>query len=195
MNKLVAALALIAALFLAAYGGSPYWAVQQLREAARTGDQEKLEAHVDFPAVRDSIKSQLNAAIAERVQAEGDAENNPFAVLGAMLAPAIVEQAVNAYVTPDAIAKMVKDGEAPTGADAVAPEEESAKEEDKAKLSYAYSSLDRFKATVTSEDQPDEPLVMTMERRGMFGWKLVRIDLPLEEKEPAKPEAAPAAQP
>ncbi len=192
MNKLIAGLALIGALFLAAYGGSPYWAVQQLREAARTGDQEKLEAHVDFPAVRDSIKSQLNAAIAERVRAEGGAENNnPFAVLGAILAPAIVDQAVNAYVTPDAIAKMVKEGEAPAAGDAAPTEEESADKEPKTKVSYAYASLDRFKAKFTREDQPDEPLVITMERRGLFGWKLVRIDLPLEAKEDAAPKAQP----
>jgi hypothetical protein len=191
MNKLIAGLALMAALFFAAYGGSPYWAVQQLREAARTGDQEKLEAHVDFPAVRDSIKSQLNAAIAERVQTEGGSENNPFAVLGAILAPAIVDQAVNAYVTPDAIAKMVKDGEAPTAGNAAPAEGESAEKEPRTKVSYAYASLDRFKAKITREDQPDEPLVMTMERRGLFGWKLVRIDLPLEAKEDAAPKAQP----
>jgi len=31
---------------------------------------------------------------------------------------------------------------------------------------------------LTTTDRPDQPLILNMDRQGLFGWRLVEIDLP-----------------
>ena len=45
------------------YLGSPYLAVRSFKDAARSADVHKLEAAVDFPAVRENLKSQMSIAL------------------------------------------------------------------------------------------------------------------------------------
>ena len=43
--------------------------------------------------------------------------------------------------------------------------------------SWAYRGFDRFAVTLTRDDRPDDALVLILERRGMFDWKLAGVDL------------------
>ena len=43
--------------------------------------------------------------------------------------------------------------------------------------SWAYRGLNRFAVTVTRDDKPDDELVLILERRGPFNWKLAGVDL------------------
>ena len=38
--------------------------------------------------------------------------------------------------------------------------------------------MDRFRISLRRRDQPDVTLALTLERRGLFAWKLIRIDIP-----------------
>jgi hypothetical protein len=64
-KKVWGAVAAVVILFGAAYLGSPFWAARQFRNAALSADVDRLDAAVDFPAVRESLKSQLSVAYRE----------------------------------------------------------------------------------------------------------------------------------
>jgi hypothetical protein len=105
--------------------------------------------------------------------------------LGMMLAPVLVSGAVDAFVTPQAVAAMVQTAEAPDPTDRQPPEPRAADGEDDIRQSYSYRGLNTFVVTLTDPDHADEPLDLLMERRGLFGWKLAGVDLPEAPEEGA----------
>ena len=54
----------------AAYFGSPYWAIQQMRSVAQSGQGDKLVGYVDFPAVRESLKTQFTLMMSNKSVAD-----------------------------------------------------------------------------------------------------------------------------
>lgn len=175
----------LAALFLliGAYLGSPLLAANALRAAAQAGDADKLQRLVDFPAVRESLKGQLNALLMQSIQADPDLKDNPFAGFAAVLAPTLIGQAVESYVTPDGIAAMMA-AQAPAkalpGPPAPPTIEQPAPEPapPAAKVSHAYRDLDTYVITSASKTDPKAQFAFVLHRQGLFAWKLTRIELP-----------------
>lgn len=155
---------------------SPFIAAQALVRAARAGDAAGLERQVDFPAFRTSLKSELNAraALEIRNRTKGDAG---LAALGMLLAPSLVEGAVDNFVTPQGIAAMVRSGETPEPERPVPADDTPAVDKDKIRQSWAYRGLNTFAVTLTRDDRPDDALVLILERRTPFTWKLAGVDL------------------
>ncbi len=151
------------------YFGSPYLAARNLKQAAVSGNADTLEAAVDFPAVRESLKSQLNAQLMAKMQNDPEMKNNPFAGIGMMMIPAIIDKALDAYVTPHGIAALAR-GEKKPGA--------AVKGNENVEYDYAYVGLDRFRVKVRNKDRNDKPLGLLFERRGFAGWKLIRVEFP-----------------
>jgi len=155
---------------------SPFVAAQALIRAARTGDAAGLERQVDFPAFRASLKSELNAraALEIRDRARGDAG---LTALGMLIAPSLVDGAVDNFVTPQAIAAMVRSGEKPEPERPVPSPDTPAEPKDRLHQAWAYRGMNTFTVTLTRRDRPDDALVLIMERRGPFAWKLAGVDL------------------
>lgn len=174
MNRkyIIAGAAVVAVGFVALYAASPVLAFQGLRSAAEKGDRDKLEKLVDFPSVRDSLKSQLMTAMNARMAADPEMQNNPFAGLAMMMIPGMVTTAIDAYVTPDGMANIVE-GQKPKAATEPAPVAQPAEEP---KTSYGYTDIDTFKVTIDPVDS--EPMSLVMRRQGFFTWQMKRIDLP-----------------
>lgn len=59
-----------------AYAGSPYLAASNLKDAAISGDADQLESQVDFPAVRESLKSQISAALTQKMNSDPGMKDN-----------------------------------------------------------------------------------------------------------------------
>ncbi len=176
------AIGLVVVALVAAYFASPVLALHSLTEAAKAGDRAKLERLIDFPAVRDSLKSQLKAAMTRAVEQDPELRDNPFAAFGQLLMVGVVDKAVDAFATPDAIAEMVATSRAPEklSPSEQGPRVETGKPRDKSdtEIQYGFQDLDHFKATYRDKAKPDEPVFgLTLERQGLFRWKLVRIDL------------------
>lgn len=177
-RKLIIRLGLVAgAVFLIAYAASPLLAARSLVQAARIGDEKALERQVDFPAFRTSLKDELNARMMVEMRKDKRLGDSGLSGLGMLLAPALVGGAVDAFVTPQAIALMVQEGRAPKP-EIKRPERTEPKSEDKrVRQSWGYRDLDTFAVTLTRDDQPDEQVSLLMKRRNLFGWKLAAIDL------------------
>lgn len=163
-------------LFVAAYLGSPFWAAQQFRDAALSADVDRLDAAVDFPAVRDSLKSQLTVALTAKMQNDPEMRSSPFASLGMVMMPAIIGKMVDSFVTADGMSAMMKRGKMEktgAGADGNANPDVD--------YDYAYRTLDRFAVTVKAADTKEaEAPKFVFERRGLFSWKVIRLEIPEE---------------
>jgi len=56
---------------------APYLTVSQMQKAAARGDAETVNAHVDFPALRASVKGWMGAVVAKEMSKQ-DFRDNPF---------------------------------------------------------------------------------------------------------------------
>jgi len=80
------------------YGVSPYFSFWRLTKALRSGDSAAVSSHVDFPAVRASLKKQLFMRFASAT-----ASHKRWVNLG----PTLIDAIVDAYATPDGIAALL----------------------------------------------------------------------------------------
>lgn len=167
-NRVILIVGGLLVLFAIAYFGSPYLAVRNLREAAKSVDADALESSVDFPAVRDSLKSQINAALVRKMSEDSSMKSNPFAGLGLMMAPAIVDHMVDSFVTPDGVAAMARGQK---------PNEPKAEADNGIEYSYSWVNLDRFRVRMRNPAQAKDGPSLLFERRGFFSWKLIRIEI------------------
>ena len=166
------------ALFVIAWAAAPVLAARALIRAAKAGDERRIERLVDFPSLRESVKSELNAELMARMSQDPRVADSGLGGLGMMLAPMILAGAVDAVVTPEVVAHMVTTAEAPDPTRRPPPEPAGDEHDgDDIHQSWGYRGLDEFAVTLTDRDQPDDHLALILERRGMFDWKLAAVDL------------------
>lgn len=185
-KRWVWALGLAVAGFIMAYLGSPYLAARDLRQALKDGDTDRVEADVDIGAVKDSLKSQMSAAFMRKMRSDPDTKGNPFAALGALIVPALLDKAIDAYVTPDGLAALMKGqrpGEAQSDDARKMPNYDSEEE---------YLGLNRFRVSNRDKQSGQKGPSLLFERRGIFAWKLIKIELPQDILKNADAPPAPS---
>jgi hypothetical protein len=149
---------------------SPWWTLHSLRSAVDRHDAEGVAAQVDFPALRDSVKSQLLGSLTRDAGNEG---GNPFAAIGKAFARAVADPVVDAIVSPAGVAAMVEHGKIAIGQptrDAEPPAAEPTR--DKPRYALHYRGWRHF--AVTAEDGGS----FVFRRDGLWSWKLAGIELP-----------------
>lgn len=154
-----------------AYVGSPYLAASNLKDAAISGDVDQLEANVDFPAVRENLKSQLSVALTQQMESDPDFQGNPFAGLASMMIPAFVDKAVDTYVTPDGLSALVQGSEPSKEGTA------ATKGTEEIEYTYEWVNVDRFKVNMTNTQTNERGPTLVFDRRGFASWKLVKVDV------------------
>ena len=171
----MAILAVLAVGYLAA---GPYLTAYQLRTAILEQDGEALPEYVDFPALRESLKAELNAAMIDGVLDEEDA--NPFAALGAALAGLMIDRVIDAYVTPAGLRTLMTapgaEVDVSNSRAAFLSTDGSVVEELDMNVDMGYRSLSRFDI-VTASKEGDDHVTFVLRRRGI-DWKLTEIRLP-----------------
>jgi hypothetical protein len=173
MKKIV--LAGVAASVLAAGGWywlSPGLAMKGLKDAALAGDKEELRDRVDFPAIRESMKSQMRAMMLAEMAKEKD---NPFAAMGMAFAGAIIDPMIDGMISPDGIKVMVESGKM-KNPDKSAAEQTKGEETDWA---IERRGFDRFTAHPKAKEGEKVP-TLVFQRDG-FSWDLVDIEMPVSE--------------
>lgn len=178
-KPLIATVAVVVGLFLVAYFASPLLAVRGLVSAAKAGDESALDQRVDFPALRQSMKNEMNARLVAEMRKDLGDHDRALGGLGMLLAPSLISSAVDNLITPKAVAAMVTEAREPRASDAVGqatPKPGDAGDE--IKRSYGYRSLDTFAVTLSQPRHPDRKLSLLLERRNLFFWKLAGVELP-----------------
>lgn len=166
----VVAAILLLALAAGWYVGSPWYTVREMRAAARSGDADAFDSHVDFPALRADVKAQLGARIQDHVHGGGLG-----ASLGA-LGAALIGPLVDTAVSPEGVraafdARSESAAEGGTSAGVV-----------KLPKDPAIRRLGLSEFLLVSKAHPESGLVFT---RDGLGWKLSGVRLPPENRSPA----------
>lgn len=163
MRKRVAvALTILAAVLLAGWEYvSPAYTLRAMRDAAARGDAPAVSSHVDYPALRDSIKSGINRAIARRIEKSKGAPGAIAMAIASRAAGSMIDRMVN----PEALALALSD---PRKADS--PLARTWRGE----VVIERRSLSNF--AIVNRDDPNAPrLVFT---RHWPGWTLSGIEMP-----------------
>jgi hypothetical protein len=96
--KLIRWLGLVCVVLLIVYGASPYFSFWRFTVAVRSGDSAAINARVDFPAVRASLKKQLVARFVHATSGQKRWAN---------LGPTLIDVIIETYATPDGIADLI----------------------------------------------------------------------------------------
>lgn len=150
---------------------TPHLAVSGMKAAAEARDGVKLAGYVNFPALKESLKASVNAKLAAEVAKEKG--GNPFAAFGAALAAALVNPMIDALVTPESLAMIMKGNKPQLATKSEQPKSSDSENE----TSMSYESFDRFVVMVKKKGSTDEPFGLVFNRDGMFSWKLSALRL------------------
>lgn len=198
-QRLVAA-ALAVLVLLAAAGywyWSPFMAVRALQTSAQNGDAEAFNAQVDYPRLRESLKDQFSALVAQKLGASKDS-GNPMAALGNLIGAGIVNQLVDAMVRPETVMAAMQSGTLgrkapeplsatpqampPAIADDGAPSIDATPKKKDTRWIIDRQGASKMTAYAVDPAKPDEPnadrLGLVFERSGLVDWKLTDIRLP-----------------
>ena len=183
MNRLLTALAVIAALAAGAWYGSPYYTVWRLSQAVKAGDAQGVARAVDFSAVRENLKPQLRAYLeAESARKPGSWLDR----LGLAVASSLMGSAVDTVVTPETLTAMLRTAKPPKPTSPLGPPPAEPGAEGRRKptdtravrMAYVAGDFDLFRASLASRARPDRSVGLRLTRRGVFSWKVVEVDLP-----------------
>ncbi len=164
MKKSLFALALCAA--AAWFYFTPFMAVDKLQAAAERGDSEALNEMVDFPALRVSIKSEIQNAVADGISKDAGV----FAAIGSAVTGVIVEPVVNAAVTPQGIGLLMQ-GKRPTDSD---DSDDDGKWRERTKIDRRWEAGDRFVVQYRDRESGDQRISLIMRRDGLR-WRLAGV--------------------
>ncbi|WP_426087066.1 DUF2939 domain-containing protein [Janthinobacterium sp. PSPC1-1] len=168
----IAAAVAVIALAVTAYA-SPYYALHQIKTALAERNAEALAGHVDFPALRASVKTQLEASMARSIEATAGS-GNPLAALGQSIASAMLGKMVDTMVSPAGVVALVnKSAVSPQASDTADAPADGARK--KADYSAGYAGVNTFVVRAKEGNAQEGALVLL--RHGVWGWKLSSIEI------------------
>jgi len=164
-------LLLLLVILLAAYVGYPYLTMYWIDRALLTDDKAALERLVDFPKVQADLKGEVQGQVT--VKADEFAKKRPIIgafgqVLAQLVAPGLLDSAVDGMVTADSI----------LGSPTVVEHRE--RDESFADfVTYAFfASPTRFTFDLKDPEKPDSVTVTAIMELVGIRWRVVGIDLP-----------------
>ncbi len=178
---------LAAVIFGLAFASAPYFAFRALRAATAAEDVQATAELVDFPAVRKSLTGQLAPEAATASAEPPSVWQDPIGALKRAIQPlAPPEPKVDRYLTLpglSALTRGYRPDKAPPAAKVPPPLGEGLKAAMKGPWpSMAYWDPNRARIAVKRPDAEDRVTVLTFERRALFTWKLVHVQLPEGER-------------
>ncbi|NEX60219.1 DUF2939 domain-containing protein [Noviherbaspirillum galbum] len=174
MNRkvVVGGMVIVAGLAAASYF-SPYITLYQMRQAMQDKDGDRFSDFVDFPALRESFKGQMMAAMNTQTESMKD---NPFAAFGAGLATMLVDKMVDSMISPAGVIAMMKTG----STNPVSARVETATENNAGTRSpdftVRYHGWNR--AVVHLDENKKDRAAFVLRREGLWSWKLAGVQMP-----------------
>ena len=173
MKKITLAAAVAVIAVAATAYASPYYALHQIKTALAERNAEALAAHVDFPALRASVKTQLEASMARSIEATAGS-GNPLAALGQSIASAMLGKMVDTMVSPAGVVALVnKSAVSPQASDTADAPADGARK--KADYAAGYAGVNTF--VVRAKDGHAQEGALVLQRHGVWSWKLSSIEI------------------
>jgi hypothetical protein len=145
------------------YFESPVWTLKGMKDAAQSNDADALNAYIDYPALRKSLKAELKA----RMRAEAQKDKSGFGDLGRALGSVTLGPLLDVIVSPAGMrAALLANSQENMGPAASAlhvPKEPV----------IVRRTFSEF--LVTAKGQPNSGLVF---KRHGFSWMLSGVELP-----------------
>lgn len=181
--KLVkAAIVAIAVAVPAYWYWSPYVAMRSMQSAAQAKDADAFNAHVDYPKLRESLKGQFSAMMADTMQSAGRGKSDmeqAGASLGAMLGMALADRFIDAMVRPEFVMKAMADAKLEAPGSAKPGNADTGKPRE-VRWTVERKGVDRVIAygADSSQEPVDKQVGFVFDRSGFASWKLTEIRLP-----------------
>lgn len=192
----IVALVVAVLVFCGCWYASPYWTCGSIVKAVEDKNVKELSQYIDYPAVRNSLKVQLNNKI--KVQLE-EKEKNPLALLGAVFTAPLVDALVDELVTPAGISKVLngersfldlksslkpsKHTQTQKADNKSGNQRKEAQSQKTPKIDWKAnygSNMDEFSVTLTRQGKPKSPVTVSMVREGFFSWKINNVLIPFK---------------
>lgn len=181
------AIALLAFAAMAAWlAAGPFRTMEAIGRAVERNDTAELARHVDFPAVRASLRAQLDDYLVRR--AGVDAQASPFGAIALRIAGAASAGVVDALATPAGIGLVLQGRDvwhrvSGGGISAQDTYAHTPPDDLLADARYRFESPSRFTATVANRD--GAPVVFVLTRTGLH-WRVTDVRLPLAALDPSR---------
>lgn len=166
---------------------SPFLAIKQMQSAAKVGDADTFNDYVDYPRLRESLKGQMSAMIAKKMDASKNSDN-PFAAFGSALGLLMVDKIIDAMVRPELVMKGMQNGKfgpksEKSGEEPSAKMDKSGTTETTTRWDFDRKGTDKLIAYAKSDSEQagDNKFGIVFERSGFANWKLTEIRLPALE--------------
>jgi hypothetical protein len=101
------ALALIVVSILAYIAVGPFITMYQIKSGIDMRDSEILNENIDYSALRENLKSQLNSHLMKKMVA--DLKDNPFAGLALAFASKLTDGMIESFVTPAGLSALLEE--------------------------------------------------------------------------------------
>ncbi|MET0328299.1 MAG: DUF2939 domain-containing protein [Luteimonas sp.] len=167
----------VCVLLLGYVAAGPFLTIHAIRDAVRNEDSRALSRRIDFPALRQSLRLQLEDAVVREVGAE--VQSSLLGAIGLRLAGSAAGVGVDAMVSPVGLSALMRGQRLWSLAGGASPLRTGPGPADTDPLEdahYRYHSPSRFTATV--RDDRDRPIEFVLTRQGLV-WKLTDIRLPI----------------
>ncbi len=151
---------------------SPYLTLYQMYQSVEKKDVQGIASHVDFPALRQSVKTNVQAIVHQ----ETSQQQNPLLdILGSVLGGVVLEPVVDTVVTPEGVAALLEGQRIQlNGNDKQAQFSGKAPDVD---VKAEYESFNQFAVSVKPKGEDTPPVTLLMSRDGL-SWKISGVRLP-----------------
>jgi Protein of unknown function (DUF2939) len=161
------------ALLILLYAISPYYSIWRFGETLKSHDMNALAERVDFPEVRGSLKKQIRDHFQGVLQKK---KNDLVSQLLTSSGPSLVDQLIDAYVTPDGLATIISNPAPIKNASSLSALSSGGVE----RRPIEWSKARRAFFTSPRDFAVDHEGIKLRFRFNGLGWKLREIDLELD---------------
>jgi hypothetical protein len=150
---------------------SPYLTLYQMYQAVEHRDAQGISNSVDFPALRESVKENLQSVVLK----ETAKQNNPILnLIGAALGSALADPVLDRMVTPEGVMALLEGERLQAGDGGTQSLSEKAAQVD---VNPRYESFNQFVVSVKPKGEDVPPVDVILSREGL-GWKITGVRLP-----------------
>lgn len=160
-------------LFVAA----PYMTAWQMKQAVDSRDAISLADHVDFPAMRESVRAHVQQVI-RKIEGDGGLTSPLAQSLLARATEGMTRQ-IDARLSPEGLRAIYANEAKRRNESALGTIEMVALSRDGARFQMYYETFDRFAINVRDAGNDEVLVVFLLARDGIFSWKLSAVRLPL----------------